>query len=174
MGSSKGERESRRASRDELFMSQQLFNAGGPIRDEIFGQVLEALQTGGVGARTPIVARSMEASKAGTSRAISGIQGDLARSGLQGSSFGASLLADTRLSGELESSLAGVREAQGLSALAPSLGLGSAPIALSGVGQASAGFAGSGQLELARRNQVIGGSTAGLGGLLQAIAGAFG
>jgi len=41
-----------------------------PVRNEVYRQVLEAMTTGGIGARLPIVQRGVEASRAATSSAM--------------------------------------------------------------------------------------------------------
>jgi hypothetical protein len=71
-----------------------------PIRRDIFTQALEALTTGGVGARVPQTQRAVASSRAATSRALEDARGDLARTGQLGTPTGSNLLANIGLAGE--------------------------------------------------------------------------
>lgn len=70
-------------------------------RSTLFAQITEALKTGGVGARLPIVGKAVEASKAATSSAMRGTEETLARTGLTRTPWGQNVLAGQRLEGEL-------------------------------------------------------------------------
>ena len=72
---------------------QEFATTSRPARQELFGQVTEALQTGGIGARIPIISKAVESSKAATSQALTQIDESLARSGLSDSTFGARIRA---------------------------------------------------------------------------------
>lgn len=73
-------------------------------RSELFSQITEALKTGGVGARLPIVGKAVEASKAATATAMRGTEETLARTGLTRTPWGQNVLASQRLEGELATS----------------------------------------------------------------------
>jgi hypothetical protein len=83
-----------------LQRSKTLFKTAKPLFQESAAQQLEALKTGGVGARIPMIQRAVEASKAATAGALRGTTDELAATGLAGTPFAASTLAGTRMSGE--------------------------------------------------------------------------
>lgn len=72
-----------------------------PGREELFSQITEALKTGGVGARLPIVGKAVEASRSAASETMKGTEESLARVGLSGTPWGQNVSASTRLAGNL-------------------------------------------------------------------------
>ena len=105
-----------------------------PLGRTLVPQIIEAMTTGGIGARIPIAQRSVEQTRAATSKAITGTEESVARAGLRGTPFGARTVAGTRLAGE--SAIAGIpiEIAQALMALAPQLLTGGGTIAVAGPG----------------------------------------
>ena|SRR5690242_16523417 len=83
-----------------LKRSKFLFQSAKPLVAESNAQQLEALKTGGVGARIPMIQRAVEASKSATANALSGTSAELATSGVAGTPFAANILAGARMSGE--------------------------------------------------------------------------
>lgn len=155
------ERKAGRAARRQAQISEDVLREAAPIREELFAQILEALQTGGVEARLPIVQRAIEASRSASSRAIQQTQDRLAAQGLSGTPFGENILANLEFSGRQQAGSIGPMFAQELSGLAPSIALGQPALALQGIGSAGNIFA---QLAAARSAQ-IGGLAGAFGGM---------
>ena len=76
-----------------------LFNETARLRNELTAQGLEALQTGGISARLPIIARALEASKSAASQSRQQTIDSLARSNLAGTPFGQAILAQQEIQG---------------------------------------------------------------------------
>ena len=117
--------------------TKEIRETSKPVRDEVFGQVLEALKTGGVGAQIPSIQRSVEASRGATAQALRGTEEDLAASGLGRTAFGQRALAETRLAGEQQTAQIPTLMAQDFLSVAPSLALGSAAQSFSGLTSAA-------------------------------------
>jgi len=131
-----------------LQQQQAIFRTQQPVRREFSGQLLEALRTGGVGARIPIAQRGVEATRAGTARALRATEGQLGS--LAGTPFGQQILAQQRQQGAVAASQIPGQIAQQLMAEAPGF-LGTAGgQALGALG----GFPGAlSDLEIAQREQ---------------------
>lgn len=84
-------------------VAQRIIRETNPVRREILGQQLEALQTGGVNAQIPIVQRAVDASNRAASQATEAARSDIARTGLAGTPFGANVLANVGLEGRARS-----------------------------------------------------------------------
>jgi len=84
-------------------MGQKLFKQSGPVRKELFAQVLEALKTGGVGAQIPVIQRAVENSRAASGQALQQTSDQLAGANLSGTPYGQSILAQGRIAGNLAS-----------------------------------------------------------------------
>jgi len=114
-----------------------LENVSKPIGEMLIPQILEALQTGGVGARIPIAQRAIEQSRAATSRALTDTEASLSRAGQARTPFGERTKAAVRTAGE--STIAGIpiEIAQALMMMAPQLLTGSGTISISGPGVSS-------------------------------------
>lgn len=69
--------------------SREMFAETGPGRHEVLAQLLQALQTGGAGARLPIIAAMQEQSAGGMNQALDRYRGEMARRGLGDSSIAA-------------------------------------------------------------------------------------
>ena len=85
-------------------IANAFFQQTTPLRHELTSQMEEALKTGGIGARIPIITRAVESSKRATSSALRGTGEELARTGLRGTPFGENIMAGTRMEGELRTS----------------------------------------------------------------------
>lgn len=102
-----------------------LIQAGGarksiPLRNEVFRQVQEALKTGGVGARIPMIQQAVSQSQQATGRAVSQTSEELAKRNI-GGSFAASQLAGVRQAGEQATAGIPTQMAQQLLSQAPTL-----------------------------------------------------
>lgn len=82
--------------------SQGILSQVGGVAQEFFGQMLEMLQTGGVGAQAPIISRALESSKQATSTALRETEAGLTQRGLVGTPFGERTLAAQRGAGAAE------------------------------------------------------------------------
>ena len=162
MGSSNGKGGSvgRSASEGNLMdLATNITKEAQPLRQEVLGQTLEAMQTGGVGARLPIVQKGIEASRAGTSSAIQQLDESLARGGLGRSSVGDALRASTLLQGELATQAIPQAVATQMIGIAPTLTTGLTGQAMQGWGSATgaanqrAGI--SAQRDIAKGNQQV-------------------
>jgi len=105
-----------------------------PIRDELSSQFLEALQTGGIGARIPIIGAAQEQSRAGTARALTSTQDQITRMGLGRTPFAASTLAQTRVQGDQATSMIPSQVAQGFIGSAPQYAMAPVGAMVSGAG----------------------------------------
>lgn len=76
------------ASNTQSGISQDLFKTAKPLTTGLFNQMLEALQTGGINARIPIIQRAVDTQKSKTSAALSTIDESLGQSGLAGTPYG--------------------------------------------------------------------------------------
>lgn len=90
-----------------------------PIRDTLSSQFLEALNTGGIGARLPIIGAAQDQSRAATAKALTGTQDQLTRMGLGRTPFAANTMAQTRLQGETATSVIPSQIAQAFIGSAP-------------------------------------------------------
>lgn len=96
-----------------------------PVLQSVSQQVQEALTTGGVGARLPIVQRGIEATNAATSQATNQAQENFARAGMNAQDpFALETLGNIGLKGELEAAGIPTAVAQTLIELAPNFALG--------------------------------------------------
>ncbi len=138
--SPKGVKQSQGSLSLESFANQYM-NETAPVRSQVFNQISEALATGGIGARIPIIQRAVSDSRAATSAAMQGVNESLARTGLSSSSFGQRIRAETSLAGEQATARIPTDIAKEFISVAPSLATGSAAQVMSGFGNA-------GQLEI--------------------------
>ena len=89
-----------KAAEDLAEIAKMFFAETGPLRQELTSQYGEALTTGGVGARMPIIAKSQERSRQATSNALRALDAQLAQSGTAGTPFGDRLRTGTIQRGE--------------------------------------------------------------------------
>lgn len=94
-----GKSPSTEASTNESQIANQLFSESTPVRQELFKQILEGLQTGGVQAKIPIIQSALESSRVAQSNTMKGIDENLATSGLSGTPFGARTRAEAQEAG---------------------------------------------------------------------------
>lgn len=76
----------------------------GTTRSTYINQLLEALITGGVGARIPIISQAVEGVRRASSKSLEATEADLARSGLAGTPYGEQIKASTALEGNVAAS----------------------------------------------------------------------
>jgi hypothetical protein len=117
-----------------LNAAQTILRQTGPVRKELLGQTLEALKTGGVGARIPIIQRAVEQSKQATGQALKGTSDSAAAGGVTGP-YLQSILAATRMSGEQQTSQIPTQIASDLIGRAPGLVSGMQGQGLQALGQ---------------------------------------
>ena len=135
-GEAKGARRDSRSQRKEAQRRQNLI---GPIEQELAAQTLEALQTGGVGARIPIAQRAVEQAHAATSAARQNTLEAMAQAGLTNTPFQQQILSMQELEGQLAARQAERGPAESLIAGAPGLALGQAPFIMGGFQGAAQG-----------------------------------
>jgi hypothetical protein len=78
---------------EQLRQSRGIWRTQQPVRKELGAQTLEALTTGGVGARIPMIQRAVESANLAGSNAMRGLEQGLAQRGLAGTPFGQAQLA---------------------------------------------------------------------------------
>jgi hypothetical protein len=118
------------------------FKESTPARQELLSQMEEALTTGGVGARMPIISKAEEASKQATSRSLRALEGQLAQTGQAGTPFGTRALGEMSQRGEQATAAIGPQmAAQFLAQIAP-LVFGQASQGIQGLSGAVEGQAG--------------------------------
>jgi hypothetical protein len=144
-------------------LSEQMFQESNPARRLMFKQLTEALKTGGVGARIPIIQRAVENVNTATAAATKGASADFARSGLAGSSFAAEALAGVRASGSARAAEIPTDIAEQLISAGP--GLISSGSGIPGLSAAASIQASSAAASQAAQSQLISGGASALGSL---------
>ena len=124
-------------------LAQQLFGETYELRTTLADQMLEALQTGGIGAQIPLINRAMEASNRATGGALADIDTQLAQSGLAGTPFGEAIKAQTASEGKFESSQIPGQMMMSLMSAIPQYLQGLYGAGLQGVGSAAQAEAGN-------------------------------
>lgn len=99
----------------------KLYRTAMPLYQELVGQTLEGLRTGGVNAQIPIIQRAVEQSKIAGSNATAQATEGLRGAGLAGTPFGQSIINDTRTAGALQTSRIPSEVVQGFIGGAPGL-----------------------------------------------------
>jgi len=83
------------------FLNEEIFGAGfGNVRSELFRQMGEALNTGGVGARVPMIQQAVSQQRQALGQALTGTEARLARSGQAGTAYGNRTLAQMSQQGQ--------------------------------------------------------------------------
>ncbi len=103
-GSGKGKTD---ASSDLADIAKSFFSETKGVRGELVQQMGEALTTGGVGARMPIIRKAEESSRQATSNALRALEKELAVTGQAGTPFGTRAKAETTQRGEMGTSQIG-------------------------------------------------------------------
>lgn len=88
------------ASTTESESAKKLFEETTPVRQELFNQILEGLQTGGIQAKIPIIQSALEQSRGAASNALRQTDESLAQSGLSGTPFGERTRQEGRIQSE--------------------------------------------------------------------------
>lgn len=84
------------------------------VRQNLLSQINEAMSTGGIGARAPIIGSATTQLQNSIAQALSGTRNDLARSGNAGTPFGDRALAGQRMTGATQISAVGPNIAQSM------------------------------------------------------------
>lgn len=79
--------------REQLRQNRAIFRTQQPIRRELSNQTLEALRTGGVNARLPLVQKAVEQARSASAGQMRQTQQNLAQGNLMNTPFGQSILA---------------------------------------------------------------------------------
>jgi hypothetical protein len=108
-----------------------------PVRQEFTKQLQEALTTGGVGARLPLVQSMTEQAGKATSDTLKQVTDQLSQSGMIKSPYGQRILADTALSGEYAKKSIPSSVVQQLLSVLPNYTLGTGNTIVSGLTGAS-------------------------------------
>jgi hypothetical protein len=114
-------------------ISKQVWNESKPGFQELMSQGMEAWKTGGTSASIPMVQRAVESSKVAGSEAMKQAESGLASSGLSGTPYGESILAQTGLSSELAANNAGMDIGKYIMSMLPGLVTGGQSNAFSGL-----------------------------------------
>lgn len=136
-------------------MVKELFGQTRSARTDLFSQLSEALRTGGIGARIPIVSKAVEAAKGGVSKALTQTDEALAKIGLTGTPFGENIKAQTRLAGEGSVARIPTDYAQHFIDMAPALISGQTGQAVQGAGQSAGLTTSANNAELAAFAQIM-------------------
>lgn len=126
-----------------------------PLRQELFDQLLEGLQTGGVGAQIPIIQRATEASATAGSNSIEQLDEQLALSGLAGTPFGQRTRAESQRLSEANTAAVPTNIIQQFLGQAPQLILGSGQQATQGFAAAGSSQAQIRAAQIAAVSQII-------------------
>lgn len=140
-----------------------------PVLNEISKQIMEALTTGGVNARIPIMQRIIEAGRHATAQAVRGAEETSARANL--GPYGRGLIEGIGQQGEFATNQAGMSVIQSLMDQAADFGLlrGSGAFGASSPVSKGTGDASGGISALFNIGAGLGGSMAGLGGAITAF-----
>ena len=117
-------------------IAEAFFTETTPVRQELTSQMSEALTTGGVGARMPIISKSQEASRQATSNALRALDAQLAQTGQAGTPFGTRAKAETTQRGEMATSRIPTDIVSQLLQVIPGFIMGQSQQAVSGLGAA--------------------------------------
>lgn len=104
-----------------------------PLRAETFGQVLEALKTGGVGAQIPLIQNAVASSQRATSSALRGASDSLGGANLTGTPFGQRTLAEIQLGGRQQASQIPTQMGSQIAGNAPQISMGAIDAILRGL-----------------------------------------
>lgn len=165
MGSGK----KKRTARQQRTVALETERVAGPVRESLFKQILEALQTGGVGAQIPIIGQAQERQQQALSRSIEGTKEDLFRAGLGQSPFGIDILSRQRTAGEQGIARIPTDIAQQFISMAMPGSLGATQSSIGGLGQAAQTILGVDQLALQKTLGLTETSLGGLSGIIQAL-----
>lgn len=131
------------AGEDLADIAKQFFGETTPLRQEMIDQFMEALTTGGVGARIPIINKALESSRRAESQTMQGTEENLARTNLAGTPFGAMVRSSTEQQGNLATSQIPTNIIAGMLQQIPGFITGTNQVVTSGMGQAAGAEAGS-------------------------------
>lgn len=104
-----------------------------PIRGEQYGQMLEALRTGGVGAQIPLIQRSVANQLRATGDTLRELRGSLTGANLAGTPFGQRAIGDILLQGRSQAANFGPQLAASLAQQVPQVSLSTIQALLGGL-----------------------------------------
>lgn len=142
-GGGKGS-QSTESSNDLNDIARQFFAETSPLRRNLIGQFDEALTTGGVDARIPLISRSQEQSRQATSNSLRQIDDQLAQNNLAGTPFGERIRAETLQSGEQSTAQIPTNIVMQMLQQIPGFVTGSNQTVVTGLGQAAGAEASAG------------------------------
>jgi len=116
---------------------QQFWGETTPTRQGLIDQYYEALTTGGVGARMPIISKAQEQSRTATSNAMRALDTQLAQSGLSGTPFGERTRSQTMMQGEQATAAVPANIIQAMLQQIPGFVTGANQTVVSGMGSAA-------------------------------------
>jgi hypothetical protein len=119
-------------------MVTQLFKETTPLRQDLIGQMEAALRGETEGGMIPVISRAVESARQAASRTEQATTDELARTGLSGTPFGASILGQTRAQGEQAATQTETNILQQLIAGVPNFVLGQGQTAM-GAGASAGG-----------------------------------
>ena len=124
-------------TKDLSKIAKTFFKETTPLRKDLTNQFLEALVTGGAGARLPIVNKAVESSRRATSNTLRGLDEQLAQSGLAGTPFGVQARTQTEQEGRFATSQIEPNMVLQMLSQIPGFVMGSNQVTVSGLGQAA-------------------------------------
>jgi hypothetical protein len=124
-------------SSDLSKIAKAFYTETTPLRQELTDQFFEALTTGGVGARIPIIRKSEEASRRATSNTLQALENQLAQSGLSGTPFGERIRQESTQQGAFQTSQIAPNIIMQMLSQIPGFITGSNQVTVSGMGQAA-------------------------------------
>ena len=131
-GGGKGENKS---AGDLSKIAKAFFSETTPLRQQLEGQFMEALNTGGVGARMPIISKAQEQSRQATSNTLAGVDTQLAQGGLAGTPFGQMIRANTLQQGNQATAMVPFNIIQAMLQQIPGFVTGANQTVVTGLGQ---------------------------------------
>ena len=137
-GGSKGESG---ASKDLGKLAKRFEKETRGTRGELVDQMYEALTTGGVGARIPIISKAVESSQRATSESLKALDAQLAQTGLAGTPFGVRARQEAEQGGRFATSQISPNIISQIISQIPGFVTGQQQIAVSGLGQQVSGEA---------------------------------
>lgn len=125
------------SSKDLARLAKKFSKETKGLRKETISQMFEALTTGGVDARIPIINQAVERSKQATSASMRGLDETFAQSGLAGTPFAARAKTETAAQGRQAESQIPTQIVQQILQKIPGFVTGVNQVSVSGLGQAA-------------------------------------
>lgn len=136
-------------------IGKQLFTESQPVRQELFGQILEGLQTGGIGAKIPIIQRAVEESRIAQTQSLRQLDDQIAQGRLAGTPFGERLRADANIGANATTSRVPTDVVRDFLGVAPGFTSNAGQQSVAGLGSASSAQAAVRSAQIAAVAQII-------------------